>query len=274
MSSGKIIIVILLAAGNIFAQKNHLKAPKGFQFVNDTLIMGETEVSYDNWINFMYHELNLGESDSASFKASRPDSNKRNKEVFYSIIYSREFDRAKIKYDGEEYNYPVTGISKKQAEAYCDYLSEIEKERSGKISGNEVNYKFVYRLPSPQEFVKIHEGAYKTDEQKLASTTGRNKTGCALINFKTLPTCKSDSVGITKMKEGVVPVWSYWPNEKGLYCVQGNVAEMTSEEGIAIGGSYLNPIEECQISSTQKYKKPEIWLGFRVAADLVIVKEK
>ncbi len=49
----------------------------------------------------------------------------------------------------------------------------------------------------------------------------------------------------------------------------GNAAEMTSEKGIAKGGSYLQLAKECSPASVQKYDKPEKWLGLRLVAEVV-----
>jgi hypothetical protein len=51
-----------------------------------------------------------------------------------------------------------------------------------------------------------------------------------------------------------------------LYNLRGNAAEMTSEKGIAFGGSYLHRANCSYVNDFQKYESSEEWLGFRCVA--------
>ena len=59
------------------------------------------------------------------------------------------------------------------------------------------------------------------------------------------------------------PVLSLFNYANKPYNMIGNVAEMTATKGIAKGGSWAHPLEECKIKNTIRYDKPEAWLGFR-----------
>jgi formylglycine-generating enzyme len=59
------------------------------------------------------------------------------------------------------------------------------------------------------------------------------------------------------------PVRSFYPNGNGLYNMIGNVAEMTTYQGIAKGGSWFHTLFESKIKSNIIYQEPEAWLGFR-----------
>jgi formylglycine-generating enzyme required for sulfatase activity len=62
-----------------------------------------------------------------------------------------------------------------------------------------------------------------------------------------------------------VPVKSYLPNNKGMYNVCGNVAEMTLNPEITKGGSFLKYPEDCAIHDTLAlYNIPNRDVGFRV----------
>ncbi|PIY12828.1 MAG: hypothetical protein COZ18_01160 [Flexibacter sp. CG_4_10_14_3_um_filter_32_15] len=52
-----------------------------------------------------------------------------------------------------------------------------------------------------------------------------------------------------------------------------NVAEMTSEKGIAKGGSFAHTLEECAADRVQIYDSPQAWLGFRCVAEVVVRKK-
>ncbi len=60
-------------------------------------------------------------------------------------------------------------------------------------------------------------------------------------------------------------------HENDLTHICGNLSEMVLEKGIAKGGSWIHPFEECKISSTHTYDKPYSWVGFR---PILIVKSK
>ena len=56
-----------------------------------------------------------------------------------------------------------------------------------------------------------------------------------------------------------------------MYCIIGNVAEMTSVKGVAKGGGWNTLPEDAVISKSQTYEGPDPNVGFRV---LMIVLEK
>jgi formylglycine-generating enzyme required for sulfatase activity len=66
-----------------------------------------------------------------------------------------------------------------------------------------------------------------------------------------------------------VNVDAFMPNAKGLYNIQGNVAEMTATKGIAKGGSFRHYAIESFRDAKQHYNGPADWLGFRIAVTAV-----
>jgi formylglycine-generating enzyme required for sulfatase activity len=60
------------------------------------------------------------------------------------------------------------------------------------------------------------------------------------------------------------PVKSYWPNAFGVYNLNGNVAEMIAEKGIALGGSWRDTGYDVRSSSETTYKEPSPSIGFRM----------
>ncbi|WP_338792511.1 SUMF1/EgtB/PvdO family nonheme iron enzyme [Bernardetia sp. MNP-M8] len=53
-----------------------------------------------------------------------------------------------------------------------------------------------------------------------------------------------------------------------------HVAEMTSEKGIAKGGSFAHTLEECAADRVQVYDSPQAWLGFRCVGEVVVRKKE
>ena len=61
-------------------------------------------------------------------------------------------------------------------------------------------------------------------------------------------------------------VYSHHPSNLGLFNMCGNVAEMVYENGIAYGGSFLDPGYDIRIDSEKLYDAPSPLIGFRVIA--------
>ena len=59
------------------------------------------------------------------------------------------------------------------------------------------------------------------------------------------------------------PVNSYHPNDYGVYCMSGNVAEMIADSSITKGGSWGSLPYYLQIASSEPYKGASPYVGFR-----------
>ena len=57
----------------------------------------------------------------------------------------------------------------------------------------------------------------------------------------------------------------FWPDDNGLYNLQGNAAEMTITEGVAMGGSIPRQYARQTFKDDQQlYAGPQDWLGVSV----------
>lgn len=117
-------------------------------------------------------------------------------------------------------NYPVVGITWKQARAFTvwrtQYLNEfLMKSGDGFVQD--------FRLPSEAEWEYASRGNLDLAMYPWGGMYTRNKQGCFLANFKPLRGNYVDDGGII-----TVAVGSYSPNEYGLYDMSGNVAEWTA----------------------------------------------
>ena len=65
-------------------------------------------------------------------------------------------------------------------------------------------------------------------------------------------------------------VYAYPPNDYGLYCMIGNVAELTATPGIAKGGSFEHSTRDFTLLTDFPYTQPQEWLGFRCTATVYI----
>lgn len=159
---------------------------------------------------------------------------------------------------------PVTGVSFEQAQLYCAYL---QKKFSGKWPG------LVFRLPSPEEMTALLKLQVNSFDESKAKTEnpykkGINPEGCVVFNHQHNSWCASN-IQLKNIFGYRVPfqVKWYFPSKQGIFELMGNVAEMTSEKGIAMGGSCRHSAAECQPGFVNEYDGPSYWLGFRVVAE-------
>ncbi|HUW05342.1 MAG TPA: SUMF1/EgtB/PvdO family nonheme iron enzyme [Williamwhitmania sp.] len=117
-------------------------------------------------------------------------------------------------------NYPVVGVTWKQATAFCIWRTQSLNDYHFKRGEPFVND---YRLPTESEWEYAARGGLDLNKYPWGGPYTRNQTGCFLANFKPLRGNYVDDGGLT-----TVPVMSYDPNDYGLYDMAGNVAEWTS----------------------------------------------
>ena len=116
--------------------------------------------------------------------------------------------------------YPLVGVTWKQARAFSIWRT---LEHNKFLSS--VGEAFVqdYRLPTESEWEYAARGGLDLSPYPWGGPYIRNTRGCFLANFKPLRGNYYDDGGIH-----TVPVVSYEPNDFGLYCMAGNVAEWTT----------------------------------------------
>ncbi len=192
-------------------------------------------------------------------------------------------------------DYPINNISREGAELYCRWLNE---EYSKKYS-NQIND---VRIPATDEWIYAASADGKNYPYPWGGPYYRNSNGCYLANFKpgidTLEVCDNwnklknvkktdslydykqtmDDVKLPKNHENpysadggyyTVKVGSYNPNDFGLYCMSGNVAEMTIDKDgnpVSKGGSWKSIGADIQINSKTLFEgvtTPSVEIGFR-----------
>ena len=116
-------------------------------------------------------------------------------------------------------DYPVVGVSWKQAKAFCMWRTNY-KNKSLSNSGDFPVQD--YRLPSEAEWELAARGGLDNSMYPWGVYYTRSKTGCFLANFKPMRGNYSDDGGKASLK-----VATYEPNGYGLYDMAGNVAEWT-----------------------------------------------
>ena len=117
-------------------------------------------------------------------------------------------------------NYPVVGVSWQQATAFCVWRSQLLNSFLIHIGETIVND---FRLPTESEWEWAARGGLAESPYPWGGPYIRNFRGCFLGNFKPMRGSYMDDGGFH-----TVGVYSYNPNDYGLYCMAGNAAEWTS----------------------------------------------
>ena len=133
-------------------------------------------------------------------------------------------------------DYPVVGISWKQAVAFCNwrthYKNSYQKEKNKPLVNN-------FRLPTEAEWEYAARGGIPAGTYPWGSPYLLNDRGCFLANFKPL---RGDYSSDQAMY--AVEAKSFLPNDYNLYNMSGNVSEWTEssyDPGAYEYVSSLNP---------------------------------
>ena len=117
-------------------------------------------------------------------------------------------------------NYPVVGVNWNQATVFCEWRTNyLNAYLDKKAEANESPF----RLPTEAEWEYAARGGRSQSMFPWGNYYLRNKKGCLLANFKPgRGNYPEDGAFYTARAD------AYWPNDFGLYCMAGNVAEWTS----------------------------------------------
>lgn len=116
-------------------------------------------------------------------------------------------------------NYPVVGVTWRQAFAFCIWRSDLLNRALVRNGENTVHS---FRLPTEAEWEYAARGGLNSGMYPWGSYYTRSAEGCFLANFKPMRGRYAEDGGATTL-----PVDHFEPNEYGLYNMSGNVAEWT-----------------------------------------------
>lgn len=169
-------------------------------------------------------------------------------------------------------NYPVVNINQEAATLYCKWLTEkINKEAQNGLL-------FECRIPTRTEWIGAAQGSSRYLIYTWPGSLLLNSKGLTLCNYikigsedihynDTLKTYQimepRHPVSGNTVTDITAPVYSYWPNQFGLFNMNGNVAEIVSEKGIAVGGSWHSTGYDVRNESVMYYDVSSPQIGFR-----------
>jgi len=247
-SSNKSLPLLTTALDLKTLEKNMVK-------VNDSFYIDKYEVTNEDYSRFLQN-LKLS-GNNQSYNEFRCDSTKwtEGKLAFNFNNPMRDMYSSHPAYG----NYPVVNISHEAAKAYCEWLTKqynLQRKRT--------YTQVLFRLPTPEEWRLAAGSGDMKATNPFNGPFVRNSKGCYLANIQPEPGKFYDDGGFFMVKAS-----SYEPNKLGLYNVLGNVAEMTSKNGEAKGGSWYNLYEECSFDKVQKYAGPNPETGFRIVMEII-----
>lgn len=148
---------------------------------------------------------------------------------------------------------PITGISYKQATSYCNWLEVFTNEIKSPLS----KCKFSITLPSEADYNSL-----------IPNLDSMPINGEYKFNYRETKVLNNPTVEFELNSNKLVRCDRFSKDENYCYNLQGNAAEMTSTEGISMGGSYIHYAGQTLKNTNIAYTKPEIWLGFRFIATI------
>lgn len=291
-----LIVIVLASACNTYKPAKMAKAPKELKPINKMysyvpkgivkqdfneasshwthVTVGDffihpTEISNHDWKEYLYW---LKVNKPEAYNENLPDTTVWTKELTYCEPYVAYYFQHPAYRD-----YPVVGITKKQAEDYCEFLTTALKTKYP-----EANIKA--RLPTKSEWLRAARDTGSSPYPQGPFL--RNSRGCYLYNFRVVGDHRIDFNDSTKkyivhnntsktaigsLDGGLITteIHSYFPNKFGLYNMSGNVAELIADDNKAMGGSWLSTGYNIRLDSEQEVNGPSSTIGFRPVLEII-----
>lgn len=231
------------------------KNPPGTVLLTPNYGVDKAEIRNIDYREYLYYIKTLHGIESPEYKTLLPDSTIWDKNQILtddSVKLNYHLPLSSFYFNHSAYkSYPVVGLSYQQAQSYCKWRSDRVNERYAIYHAKNPNdksfpKKMTYRLPSPEEWenFSIIDSVYSASEDKIRKIR-KNHLRYDLTNRVMLNP----------------------PNSIGLCDLDGNVSEMTSEEGLAKGEHWAQAFLKTT-GKDVKYKKPKAWIGFRCVVDV------
>lgn len=256
--------------------KDPRDAMYGMLKINDNLHASQTEISNLMYNKFLEDLLKQKRYDELMIaKQEKVEWHNLLLPKYKDLTFEKYFEHAKPDND----LFPVCNITYEAAVLYCEWLTNIYNNLEHKKKSFK---KVKFRLPTEKEWEMIARsgkgndfkypwGYLPTTENGFKRDTITNFRGCFLANIQTNRDLIDNPTACPNHDGGIfpVPTISYNPNEYGMYCMIGNVAEMTQEKGVAKGGGWNTLAEDAAIGKQQKYSGADPNVGFRVVMDVI-----
>jgi formylglycine-generating enzyme required for sulfatase activity len=172
-------------------------------------------------------------------------------------------------------DYPVVNVTHEAANLYCEWM---EKQINSQLKSGSVKV----RLPKHAEVIRAGAGDSLKASYAWRDYHMRQPSGEFRGNFLYVPQSRitKDDNGnfvlkpidygkIQNSTDLTAPSKSYWKFSYGFYNLNGNVAEMIEEPGVAVGGSCLDYGYDIRLQSRKMFDKVSCTVGFRPVFTIV-----
>jgi formylglycine-generating enzyme len=146
-------------------------------------------------------------------------------------------------------DYPVVGVNWKMAKAFSFWRTLLwDKYKSQEEPNTEE-----FRLPTEHEWEYAARGGHDLAPYPWGGYYLRNAKGCILANFKPGRGNYPEDGGLYTVKAD-----AYFPNDFGLYCMAGNVAEWTESAYVENAHAFMHDLNP-DIKYDAKPEDPEVY---------------
>jgi formylglycine-generating enzyme required for sulfatase activity len=260
-------LFLLFIVVSAYAKKKERTVVGCQPIYEDRIFMSTTEVTNISYREFLFSQ----QKDKVDITPLMPDSIVWRDKIGYSEPYVEYYFRHPA-YQA----YPVVGVSKEQAEAFCDWLS-VQLTTLYRASEKSDIDSVVVRLPTKQEWIDAAKGGHDYYEYPWEGHSLRIEEGKYQGMFRA--NCirgVGDYMGIAgnlnDAADVTAPAQSYWPNDYGLYNCSGNVAELVADDNVAMGGSWGSSGYDIKVTSEMPAHEPSSRIGFRYLVEVVKLK--
>lgn len=153
-------------------------------------------------------------------------------------------------------DYPVVGVDWHMATAFSYWRTKLWNTYQS-VRDDGVNSED-FRLPTEHEWEYASRGGHDLAPYPWGGYYLRNSKGCLLANFKPGRGNYPEDGGLYTVKAD-----AYFPNDYGLYCMAGNVAEWTSTAYVENSYSFMHDLNpdvryDAQEDDPEAYKRKAI----------------
>lgn len=156
---------------------------------------------------------------------------------------------------------PVVGVTYAQAVKFTEWrTAAFQKELNKMNKRDRANFpkNFEFRLPTPAEWSRMR---FMSQEKGMLKEVER----IADEYNKEFKIKRND---LLKSNYKVQSVFSEMDEKLGLFNLHDNVAEMTSDKGVAMGGSWKSK-SNGDFNKKSEYNGAQAWLGFRCVFEIL-----
>lgn len=258
----------------------HLFYPPNSLPIGKALFLEKSEVANIHYLEFL-HFVSL-------------DSGQQKAQAYYPAFEEKELED--YLHNPTFYFYPVVGVSQEQAEAYCQWKSQILNvkfaqfynehnfQEHEEIIKNGKTYQFIGRLPTTEEWLREGKRAFQEadtiefelgkkavkflfNEKENLGFNDANKTPSKGDHLRLLKFNLSDTKPFYLRWSIPFYIFSYEPSSTNFYNLIGNVSEIV-QEGYAIGGSYETSWRGLELERNYE-QVPAKNVGFRCVCELI-----